>query len=215
MVVKSDGTAQISGKPVKLYVGASSSYAGVQFAGHTSERFKFTSDALTIGVNSNVRANLQVYGNSTVTGTKSRQVDTDNYSSRLLYAYETPSPMFGDLGSGTIGSDGLCYVGIDDVFSETVRVDIAYQVFLQKCGQGDLWVAEKHSTHFVVQGTPGLAFDWELKARQAGYSDLRLEDRSIDGELSPEYQYGDGIEDAYADDYGYIDYLEENAYEAA
>lgn len=128
---------------------------------------------------------LEVYskitaGSLSVSGTKSRLVDTPNYASRLLYSYETPSPIFGDLGSGVIGEDGYCFVEIDDIFSETARVDIAYQVFLQKCGQGDLWVESKSSTHFVVRGTPGLPFDWELKARQTGFENIRLEDEDLD-----------------------------------
>lgn len=131
-----------------------------------------TSSNTTVTFNNTTKVN----GNFTVTGTKNRAAKTEDYGERLLYCYETPSPMFGDLGSGTIGGDGLCYVEIDDVFGETARTDIAYQVFLQKCGAGDLWVAEKRPTHFVVEGTPGLRFDWELKARQTGYETERLED---------------------------------------
>ncbi len=119
---------------------------------------------------------ISIRGDMKASGTKNRVVSTSGYGERLLYCYETPSPMFGDLGSGAIGDDGLCYVEIDDVFGETARTDIAYQVFLQKCGAGDLWVAEKSPTHFVVEGTPGLRFDWELKARQTGYETERLED---------------------------------------
>ena len=55
-----------------------------------------------------------------VTGTKSRLVRTDQYGDRLLYCYETPSPMFGDVGEGMIGGDGLCYVALDAVFAQTI-----------------------------------------------------------------------------------------------
>ena len=147
------------------------------------------------------QGDMSVSGSLTVTGTKSRLARTGDFSDRLLYAYETPSPLFGDVGSGTIGPDGLCYVEIDAIFAEAARVDFSYQVFLQKCGQGDLWVAEKEPTHFVVEGTPGLAFDWELKARQVGFELLRMEDNALaekvgepDGELgNPEDAYGDYI----------------------
>lgn len=134
---------------------------------------------------------VTVQGNLSVTGTKPRLVETKNYNDRLLYAYETPAPYFGDIGSATIGEDGLCYVEIDDIFSETARVDMVYQVFLQKCGQGDLWVEEKTPTHFVVKGTPNLAFDWELKAHQKDYESIRMEMKSLD-EIS-----GDVAADAY------------------
>ena len=120
-----------------------------------------------------------------MTGTKSRVVATKDYGNRELYAYETPAPYFGDIGSATIGEDGTCYVSIDDIFTETARTDMAYQVFLQKCGRGDLWVAEKHPSYFVVRGAPGLAFDWEVKARQKDFEMDRIEDNdlSINDEL--------------------------------
>ncbi len=157
----------------------------------------------------------RVTGSFTVSGTKSRQVTTESYADRLLYAYETPTPMFGDLGSGEIGEDGLCYVEIDDIFSETARTDIAYQVFLQACGRGELWVEEKVPTHFVVAGTPGLKFDWELKAKQADYEHLRLENRSLSEEIAPEYDFGINAESAYADELRYIEEQERSLYEAA
>ena len=190
---------------------ASGGTVSVGFAGQTSDMYSFSSSALKIGINSNVTANLQVYGNSTVSGTKSRLVGTEDYNDRLLYAYETPSPMFGDLGSGTIGEDGLCYVEIDDIFSETARADLAYQVFLQKCGEGDLWVDSKAPTHFIVRGTPGLRFDWELKAKQLGFETLRLED----ADLGYEYEYDGVDESAYADELDWIGQVERALYEAA
>ena len=129
-------------------------------------------------------SSLLVADKLTVNGTKNRKVTTDNYVDRLLYCYETPSPMFGDIGSGTIGQDGECYVSVDDIFGETARTDMQYQVFLQACGQGELYVSEKEPTHFVVSGTPGLAFDWEMKARQTEYENLRFEQYGMDiGEM--------------------------------
>lgn len=142
-------------------------------------------------------------GFDVMVGTKSKVVETDNYSQRRLYCYETPSPMFADVGSGVIGEDGYCYVEIDDIFSETVNTSRAYQVFLQRCGEGELWVSEKNNNYFVVQGTPGLSFDWEMKARQSGFEHLRLEPtdldesqiRSSDKLPNPEDMYQDYIEE--------------------
>lgn len=143
-----------------------------------------------------------------VSGTKNRVVGTEDYGDRLLYCYETPSPMFGDVGSAVIDDDGVCVVGIDDVFSETARVDLAYQVFLQKCGPGDLWVSRKAPTYFIVEGTPSLAFDWEIKARQKDFEAERLEDLANDNEA-----FAMGHEDleplnAYGDDLNYIEEIE-------
>lgn len=151
---------------------------------------------------------LDHVGNWTVHGTKSRVVDTDSYGERLLYCYETPSPMFGDLGSAKLDEGGCCYVMLDDVFCETVSADREYQVFLQKRSEGDCWVDEKHPSYFVVRGTPGLTFDWEMKAKQSGYADLRLTDKALDDSANAERGFDGGVEDAYGDDYEYIDNIE-------
>ena len=156
--------------------------------------------------NMNVVANgtFTVTGRFQVNGSKSRIVDTEHYNDRLLYCYETPSPMFGDIGSGTLDDYGCCYVMVDDIFAETARTDFVYQVFLQKCGEGDCWVEEKTSTYFVVRGTPGLSFDWEMKCVQAGYEQTRFEQF----EQQEAVQSQDGIE--YAENAMFVDeYLTE------
>lgn len=110
------------------------------------------------------------------TGTKNRCVKTENYDKRLLYCYEMPSPMFGDIGEGMIDDSGICYIYLDDIFTETINTGIEYQVFLQKEGSGDLWVDSKEPTFFIVKGTPGLKFSWEIKAKQRDFEYERLED---------------------------------------
>lgn len=110
-------------------------------------------------------------------GSKTRVVKTPDYDNRLLYCYEMPTPMFGDIGESVIDEDGACIISIDDIFSETIRSDLEYHVFLQKEGPGDLWVSEKKSTYFIVEGTPNLKFSWELKAKQRDYEGYRLETR--------------------------------------
>lgn len=107
-------------------------------------------------------------------GTKSRVAETEDYGKRLMYCYETPSPMFGDVGEGKIAEDGKCYVWLDSTFSETIKAE-SYQVFLQKYGQGECYVTERTQRYFVVEGTAGISFGWEIKARQAGFENLRLE----------------------------------------
>ena len=124
--------------------------------------------------NLKVQNNVLVFGDFEVRGTKNRRVASDDYGERLLYSYETPSPMFGDVGEGVIGEDGRCHIWLDAVFAQTIVTD-QYQVFLQKYGGGDCWIAERRAGCFVVQGTPGLAFGWEMKARQRGFDQRRLE----------------------------------------
>lgn len=183
-------------------LGSSSGKAFLNLGEGSDVMLRYGTASFTLN-NSNAMVSVPLYTQSRLvsTDTKSRLVKTADYSERLLYCDETPSPTFSDFGSGVIDETGACYVEIDDIFSETARTDMAYQVFLQKCGQGDLWVSEKSFTHFVVEGTPGLAFDWQLKAHQAGYEYLRLEQDGMD-EVSvgavwelpnPEDAYGDYI----------------------
>ena len=137
-----------------------------------------------------INGNTTVLGKLSATGTKSRLVNTNNYDDRLLYCYETPTPLFGDIGEAVIDQDGYCYVDIDDIFSETIANQVEYQVFLQKEGEGDCWVADKAERYFVIEGTPNLKVAWELKAKQKDYSNIRLEkdDYGLD-----EYEYDNDI----------------------
>ena len=127
-----------------------------------------------IGGSLQIDQSATIVKNLVVNGTKNRKVTTNDYGERLLCCYETPSPLFGDVGEGIIADDGKCYVMIDSIFAETVSLK-QYQVTLQKYGQGDCWVSERKSAYFVVEGTPGLSFGWELKAKQSDFDQYRLE----------------------------------------
>lgn len=109
------------------------------------------------------------------TGTKNRIANTENYSQRLLYCYEMPSPMFGDVGEAVTDETGICVVILDDIFRETIVQTDNYHVFLQKQGAGDLWIEEITESYFIVRGTENLKFSWEIKAKQSGYDSERLE----------------------------------------
>lgn len=121
-------------------------------------------------------------GDMYASGSKSRVVDTDNFGEVLQYCYETPTPMFGDVGTGQTDESGKCYIYFDPVFQETVSADYTYCVFLQKEGKGDIWVSEKTADYFLAEGTPNLAFSWEAKVKQRDYEYRRLDslDRSQD-----------------------------------
>lgn len=119
--------------------------------------------------------NTELAGNLTVRGTKNRVSETKNYGERLLYCYEMPSPMFGDIGEGKTDETGTCMIFLDDIFSETIDCDCQYQVFLQPYGQGNCYVSERTPYHFAVKGDRFLEFGWELKAVQKGYDTIRLE----------------------------------------
>lgn len=132
-------------------------------------------------------------------GTKSRKINTKHFGEVLQYCYETPSPLFGDIGSGKTDEAGISYVYFDPVFSETISSDMEYYVFLQKEGEGDIWVDEKTEEYFSVKGTPELRFSWEVKVRQKEYEYNRLDvlDRSKD---ESEIDYSSDA-DTYLNDY--------------
>lgn len=122
---------------------------------------------------------MSVVGKLSSTGTKSRLVDTDGYGKRLLYCYEMPSPMFGDIGEGETDEYGECIIDIDDIFGETISTWTEYQVFIQPEGDGKLWVDQKERNFFVVRGTENLRFSWELKAKQRDYEYERIEENEL------------------------------------
>lgn len=121
-------------------------------------------------------ADASIRGELKVSGTKSRSVSTADYDEQLFYCYETPTPFFGDIGESVISDDGTCMIDIDDIFQESANVDIKYYVFLQREGEGDCWIAEKEQNYFIVKGTPGLKFSFEIKARQIEYEHMRFTD---------------------------------------
>ena len=156
LIVQTDITMHMTDE--SLYLGSISEY---KF--HFGKEISSFYQPVTIG------------GSLSVTGEKNRIIDTENYDTRKQYCYETATPYFGDIGTAQTDDKGKCYIDIDDIFSETVNTGVEYQVFLQKEGQGDLWVEEKTDSYFVVRGTENLKFSWEIKAIQRDYEFERLE----------------------------------------
>lgn len=148
------------------------------YIGHNEVGVKSRDDSYKAILNSlglDTSGGIIAGGSMQVYGAKNRIIETENYAERLQYCYETPTPMFGDVGEGAIDKTGKCYVWLDDVFAETIDTDVQYQVFLQAYGEGNVYVNERSPSYFVVCGTPGIAFGWEIKAVQRGYDTIRLE----------------------------------------
>jgi len=118
-----------------------------------------------------ISGNATVDGDFSVTGTKNRMIKRED-ETLYLHAYETPTPYFGDLGSSKTDEHGICKINIDDKLLSVIESS-NYKVFIQECGDGKLWV-EKHADYFLVKGTPSLEFDYEIKAIQSGYKDIRF-----------------------------------------
>ena len=114
-------------------------------------------------------------------GEKTRIIHTDDGRNIEMYAYETASPTFGDMGTGKLDEDGQCYVYLGDDFLLTVERDMKYIVMLTAKGAGELYVESTNEKdgYFVVKGTPKLEFYWEVKTRQKGSRDTRIEQSDI------------------------------------
>lgn len=112
-------------------------------------------------------------------GTKNRMEQTEHYGNRLMYAFESPSPLYSDFGRASIADDGLCYVFIDPVFYECIDNNYDYFVFVQPENGGEFAVIERTADRFIVQGTPGKSFAWMLVTAQKGYSATRTEELII------------------------------------
>ena len=159
----------------------------------------FINDSSKMVVREDRTPYVYIWGSFGCSGTKSRVVETQNYSERFLYCYETPTPLFGDIGEAVLDEEGICYVDLDDIFTETIADQVEYQVFLQKEGEGDCWIAGKGPRYFIIQGTPHLKVAWELKAKQKDYSNIRLE-----------HEYGlDEYSDESVEEYNIENYIKE------
>ena len=134
-------------------------------------------DTITSRSNVDMFGDVTCYNSLTVKGTKNRAVDTENYGTRLLNAYETAECYFGDIGKASTGEECKVEIHLDAVFLETVDTSIDYHVFLSKYGRGDIWVSELHEDYFIVESEkPNLEFSFEIKAKQKDYADTRLEE---------------------------------------
>ena len=49
-------------------------------------------------------------------------------------------------------------------------------MFTTLYGKGEVYVSERNVDFFILQGTPNLNVGYEVKAKQLGYKDIRLEE---------------------------------------
>ena len=167
-----NGTVQLIRNEVNARIGRSA-WCQLWLNEYTDDPSK-TSVVIGNGRGKGEWGHLQA-GSIHVKGDKNCVQDTKNYGCRAINAYETAEYYFGDIGEGIIGEDGLCYITIEDIFSEVVNTKHIYQVFLQKYGNGDVWIKNREENYFIVEGTPNTSFAWEIKAKRRGYESNRME----------------------------------------
>lgn len=124
--------------------------------------------------------NVNCNNDFTVSGTKSRAVQTEHYDTVKMNALETPEAHFADFGSGKITDNNEITIFFDPVFSETIDVNSEYQVFITKTSNKAFDYVEKKLGCFIVHGENGLSFDWFVNCKQRDYTSLRMENYVID-----------------------------------
>lgn len=97
-------------------------------------------------------------------GTKNAVIDTPSYGKICYSAYEMSEVLLGDIGESKV-EKGRVEIPIHQALQESTLTDLSYHVFLSKYGKGDIWVSERHSTYFVVEGD-NISFSWEIKANR-------------------------------------------------
>lgn len=119
-----------------------------------------------------IQGGLRITGNMAATGTKNRIVDVGDRKI-LMNAYETADCLFGDLGSGILDTDGEIRIDLDKTFRKTIEGD--YSIFAYGYA-GPVTIREKDEDGFVLAGKPGSRVDYEIRAKQKGYADCRMEE---------------------------------------
>ena len=174
------------------YLGAimidvfSTDHSGLMVYGANGASIQGGSGAITVGYsllgnnkigisgNTGVTGTLGVLGNFSVTGSKNA-IHVTRDGTRATPAYEMAESYLGDLGRNYTRDDCEVWVGIDELFSDTVNTDIPYEVFLQAYSDATFWVEDFKSDKFLVKSNkPMSRFAWEIKAKRRGYENERL-----------------------------------------
>ena len=66
------------------------------------------------------------------TGTKSRIIQTKDFSDVLEYCYEMPTPFFGDIGFGKLDDNGTSYIFLDEIFGSQLILFALTMYFCRK-----------------------------------------------------------------------------------
>ena len=141
----------------------SSTYCGMQVTYNRSDDSDVDFNSTRVGVSGTLNCqNLNAWGS------KSRIVPT-SFGPTKMAAFETPIPMFADIGHGECGPDGWCLIVPDPRYAETVAQNGRFIWLLTDCtGNGSMW-AEDCGQYAIVHGAAGQHFSWMAVSAQRGY----------------------------------------------
>ena len=140
-----------------------STYVGMQITYNRSDDSDADFNTSRVGVSGTLNCqNLSAWGS------KSRVVPT-SFGPTKMAAFETPIPMFSDVGFGECGPDGWCLIMPDPRYAETIAQNGRLIWMLTDCtGNGHLWV-EDLGRYAIVHGAAGQRFSWMVVSAQRGY----------------------------------------------
>lgn len=116
---------------------------------------------------------VNIKGDLSVSGQKNRVVETENYGTVKMNAFETAEAYFSDIGDGRI-TDGICCISFDPVFAETIASNTDYHIFLTSTSKEKIDYIEKKKGCFLAYGQNGATFDWMITAKQKNYENVRM-----------------------------------------
>ncbi len=124
--------------------------------------------------------NFAVTGNLSCTGSKPAQQATENYGLRYMYATEAPELVYYDRGVVNL-INGETTVKLDPIYLECIEPDsdfTPWQIWVQACGENDVYVSEVGANYFKVKeknnGTSNSKVVWKHEAIRKGYAGIRL-----------------------------------------
>ena len=123
---------------------------------------------------------FHVTKNFTVSGTKNCIQETKNYGKRLYYSVEDCESYLTDRSMDLFTVDET-YEGtfervilLDNIFKESVNLDLNYTVEIIKQGWGDYRIKEQTKDYFIVESDrPDFTFKYVITAKRLGFEDDR------------------------------------------
>lgn len=156
--------------PLRWITSSASDAESYAYIGYYESQNRFEMSG--VGIPSGVGLKVSSLG---VVGEKLRIVETKHYGNVGMNAFETASAHFADIGSGTVGEDGIITIFFDPVYAETIAINAEYQVFLTRTSEAEVSWVDKKSGYFIVHGDPGATFDWMIVGHQKDYVTTRME----------------------------------------
>jgi hypothetical protein len=142
----------------------------------------------TYGGNFGGTCYIDVSGDINCSGTLSGVVSADSGTRKVaVYSMQSAENWLEDAGSGQL-ANGSAHIVLDSIFAQTVNTGVEYHVFLTPKGDCEgLYVTNETPAGFEVHelrgGHSGIAFDYRIMAKRAGYENVRLADLTARSQL--------------------------------